>query len=621
MIYLRGLSFIILLICIWSNTAIAQIQHVEPMQWWVGMKNPKLQLLIHGKDIAETKATINYPGVSIVKVTPGDSKNYLFLDLKIANTTKAGSFVIQFEKGDKLIDKYEYKLLNRKQSSDQYKGFNSSDAICLVFPDRFANGNKQNDVVPGLKESKVDRANQVARHGGDIRGMIDHLDYIADMGFTAIWATPLLENDMAQYSYHGYSITNYYKVDPRFGTMDEYHELSAKAKEKGIKLIFDMVLNHIGTGYWWMNDLPFKDWINKADSIEITNHRRTVNEDLYASKYDQDLMRNGWFVSSMPDMAGQNPFVAEYLIQNTIWWIETLQLGGIREDTYGYADKNFLSQWSCRVMDEYPNFSMVGEEWSTNPLITSYWQAGKKTHDGYKSCLSTVMDFPMQSALTEAIKEPEGKGFDKGLSALYECLANDFVYADPNNILIMADNHDMDRIYTQLNEDLDLTKMAMTYLMTIRGIPQIFYGTEILMQNTGHHKEDGMIRTDFPGGWEGDSVNAFTGKGLSSNQLEMQSYLRKLLNWRKNNDVIANGKTLHFAPYDGIYVYFRYNTDKMVMVIMNKNSNPSNIQPARFVEILKGHQWGKDVMTGETVDISEPFVVKGKTVTVLELGL
>lgn len=620
MTFLRGLSFMILFICIWSSITIAQIQHVEPMQWWVGMKSPKLQLLIHGANIADTRPSINYPGVSIVKVTPGDSKNYLFLDLTIGKDGKAGNFNIQFKKEGKLLYTHEYTLLARQQAAEAFKGFNTSDVIYLVVPDRFANGDPKNDVVPGMKENLINRKFEGARHGGDLRGLINSVDYIADMGFTAIWPTPMLENNMEKYSYHGYSITNHYQVDPRFGTLDDYKEFAQKAKQKGIKLIFDEVLNHTGLGYWWMEDMPFTNWINKVEDFERSNHKRTVNQDPYASEYDKDLMTNGWFDTTMPDINGQNTFMANYLTQNTIWWIETLQLGGIREDTYGYSDKNFLTNWTCRIMDEYPNFSIVGEEWSNNPLISSYWQQGTIRKDGYKSCLSTMMDFSMQSALSEALKETDPKKFDKVLNALYESLANDFIYGDPQNIMTMCDNHDMDRIATQLNEDPALVKMALTYLATIRGIPQVFYGTEIMMQNTGHHKNDGIIRTDFPGGWKGDSTNAFTGEGLRSNQLEMQSYMRKLLNWRKNNDVIANGKTLHFAPYDGIYVYFRYNIDKIVMVIMNKNSKQTTIQPARFAEILKDHQSGKDVMSNETLDISEPFMVKGKTVTVLELG-
>ncbi len=597
----------------------AQIQHVEPLNWFIGMKNKNLQLLVNGKGVGDLLPVIHYSGVIIKKISRGDSKNYLFIDLHIDTKTKPGTLSIQFTRTGKTIYTYDYSLLSRKQPAADFKGFNSSDVIYLIVPDRFANGNYSNDSVTGMREGRVDRSFEGARHGGDIRGIIDHLDYIHDMGFTAVWPTPLLENDMTVYSYHGYSITNHYKVDPRFGNLEDYRELSAKLRQKGMKLIFDGVINHIGTNYWWMQDLPFKNWVNLPDSFQRTNHRRTVNEDLYASQYDKDLMTKGWFDKTMADMNGLNPFLANYLIQNSIWWIETLQLGGIRQDTYCYSDKAFSKNWSCSIMNEYPNFSIVGEEWSLNPLITSYWQKGKLNRDGYASCLTTVMDFPLQAALTNALAETDSTRFTAALTGLYEALANDFVYADPNNILVFCDNHDMDRIYMQLGQKLALTKMAMAYLLTIRGIPEIFYGTEILMDNTGHHKNDGLIRSDFPGGWKGDSVNVFSGAGLSSDQQEMKSYLNKLLLWRKNNPVIYKGATLHFAPFHGLYVYFRYNKEKTIMVILNKNNTSTTIDPKRFAEILKNKKEGKNILTNEIISIRQPFTITPESATILEI--
>ena len=597
----------------------AQINHVEPLNWWVGMKNPNLQILINGNNIGETTPQINYTGVTLKKINKADSKNYLFLDLLIAKNTKPGTFAINFKKDGKTVYTCNYSLLARQQNPLLVKGFSASDVIYLIVPDRFANGNESNDVGAGMKENSINRSFDGGRHGGDIRGIINHLDYIKDMGFTAIWPTPMLENDLPTYSYHGYSITNHYKVDPRFGTLDDYKELASKAKQKGLKLIFDEVLNHTGSNYWWMNDLPFKNWLNYPDKYTPTNHRRTVNEDLYASDYDKDLWARGWFDKTMPDMNGQNPFMANYLIQSSIWWIETLQLGGIRQDTYGYSDKTFLKNWSCTIMNEYPNFNMVGEEWSTNPLITSYWQRGKQNHDGYKSCLPTIMDFSLQDALVQSLNGNEGASYMAPFTKLYEALANDFVYANPKNILVFGDNHDMDRLFMQLNQDIDLTKMALTYLLTIRGIPQIFYGTEILMDNTGHHKVDGLIRSDFPGGWNGDSANAFTGKNLSAAQLNMQSYLKQLLNWRKNNPVIANGEILHFAPFDGLYVYFRYNKEKTLMVVMNKNTTATTIDSKRFQEILKNKSTATNVMSNESFSVQSSLTVPAKSATVFEI--
>ena len=616
---MKKITLLLLVLTIGTINLSAQIKHVEPLNWWIGMKNQNLQLLINGDDVQETMPFINYPGVLIKKVTKADSKNYLFIDFVIGKNAKPGIVSIRFKKDHKTVYTYNYSLLARQKNAAQMKGFNSSDVIYLLVPDRFANGDYKNDVVEGMKESQINRSFDGGRHGGDIRGIINNLDYISSMGYTAIWPTPLLENDMPGYSYHGYAITNHYKVDPRYGTLDDYKELSIKAKQKGLKLIFDEVLNHTGSGYWWMKDLPFKNWLNYPDSFVVTNHRRTVNQDLYASEYDKNLMTNGWFASTMPDMNGQNSFMANYLIQNSIWWIESLQLGGIRQDTYGYSDKTFLKNWSCSIMNEYPNFTMVGEEWSLNPLITSYWQRGKQNHDGYAGCLTTVMDFPLQAALVDALKEPEDPNFGKGMNRLYEALANDFAYADPKNIMVMGDNHDMDRLYTQLNRDVDLTKMALTYLLTVRGIPQLFYGTEILMDNTGHHKVDGLIRSDFLGGWKEDKTNAFTGKELMPEQLDMQRYLKTLLNWRKNNPVIADGKTLHFAPFNGVYVYFRYNKEKTIMVVMNKNTAAVDVGINRFTEILKGKTTAKNIISGETIVINKDLIIAPKSAMVLEV--
>jgi glycosidase len=612
--------FFVIALC-FGQLGFSQINHVEPLNWWVGMKDPQVQLLVNGVDIGVTVPQISYPGVTIKGFTKGDSKNYLFIDLLISKTAKPGTLIIRFTQNGKERYRYNYSLLQRVQEGAAFKGFNSSDVICLIMPDRFANGDYSNDTIAGMKENKIERSFPGGRHGGDIRGMINHLDYLKELGYTAIWPTPMLENNMPAYSYHGYAITDHYKVDPRYGTLEEYKELSAKMRSRGMKLIFDEVLNHTGTHYWWMNDLPFKDWLNypPPHPYTVTNHRRTVNQDIHASEYDKLIWSKGWFDKTMSDMNGKNPFMANYLIQNTIWWIETLQLGGIRQDTYGYSDKTFLKNWSCRIMNEYPNFSLVGEEWSINPLITSYWQKGKQNADGYSGCLTTVMDFPVQAALIQSLNGEEGESYNAPFTKLYEALANDFAYPDPNNTLVMADNHDMDRLFMQLKQDPALVKMALTYICTIRGIPQLFYGTEINMDNTPHHKNDGIIRSDFPGGWKGDSINAFTGQGLTDQQKDMQGYVKQLLNWRKQQPVIANGKTMHFAPFDGLYVYFRYDEKKTIMVIMNKNNKETNVNCERFSEILGQGSTGKDIMTNQLFDLRQGINVKPKTTAVLEI--
>lgn len=610
---------LILLLFATKSVAQTSIQHVEPLNWWVGMKDPNLQLLIHGTNIGATTPVIKYPGVSIQKIHTADSKNYLFLDIVIKKNAKPGTFAINFTQNGKTVDTYNYTLLARQQDPALIKGFDASDVIYLITADRFVNGDERNDVIAGMKEDKIRRDFDGGRHGGDIRGMINSLDYIAGMGFTAIWPQPLLENDMPAYSYHGYAITNHYKVDPRYGTLEEYKELATKARQKGIKLIFDEVLNHSGSNYWWMKDLPYKNWLNYPNAYQPTNHRRTTNQDPYSSEFDKDLWSRGWFDTTMPDMNGQNPMMANYLIQSSIWWIETLQLGGIRQDTYGYSDKTFLQKWSCRLIAEYPNFSTVGEEWSLNPLITSYWQQGKQNRDGYTGCLTDLMDFPLQDALVQSLNDPETSKYNQGMNKLYEALANDFIYPDPNKILVFGDNHDMDRIFTQMHNDVDLTKIALTYLLTIRGVPQVYYGTEVLMENTAHPGNHGVIRSDFPGGWKGDAVNALTGKGLSSEQQEVQNYLKKLLNWRKNTSVIHHGKTLHFAPFNHVYVYFRYDNAKMVMVVLNKNKDNVAVDLPRFAEILKDKKSATNVMTGEKTNLTKSLEIPGKSACVFEV--
>ncbi|MCL4161484.1 UNVERIFIED_CONTAM: hypothetical protein GTU68_050163, partial [Idotea baltica] len=483
------------------------ISKVEPLNWWVGFKNQSLQLLVHHPNISDRTPEIYYQGVSIDKVNRADSPNYLFLDLIISETTKAGKFNIVFKQENKVDLIHTYELKSREKPSQDFIGFNSSDAIYLITPDRFSNGNPDNDVVETLNEKTIDRNDDYARHGGDIKGIINHLNYIEKLGFTAVWPCPLLTNDMYQGSYHGYAITDYYEVDPRFGTLDEYKEMSSKLSEKGMKLIMDQVANHCGLEHWWMKDLPFKDWINHQAYYEENFDKRTTNQDTYASGIDKENMSVGWFVSAMPDLNQRNPYMAKYTIQNSIWWIETANLGGIRQDTYPYPDKEFMSRWAGEIMDEYPNFSIVGEEWSYNPLLVGYWQDGANNRDGYKSNLKSTMDFPMQNSIVQALNEQES--WDTGLVKIYQGLANDFHYAKPKDIMIFPDNHDMSRIFTQLHGNIINTKMALSYLLTLPRIPQIYYGTEILMHDFDKPGDHGLIRTDFPGGWVGDKVNAF----------------------------------------------------------------------------------------------------------------
>nr|WP_256867578.1 glycoside hydrolase family 13 protein [Winogradskyella forsetii] len=587
------------------------IQRIEPPNWWAGFKNQKLQVLVKHPNIGTAKPNINYSGVSVEEFHKADSPNYLFLDLEISETAKAGRFNIRFqlEDGSELFQTYELK--SREKPAKDYVGFDSSDAIYLITPDRFANANPKNDEVDGLLQQGIDRTDGYARHGGDIEGITEHLDYITDLGFTAVWPCPVLINDMPSGSYHGYAMTDFYKVDPRFGTLNEYRKLADELRVRDMKLIMDQVANHCGLEHWWMKDLPFKDWVNYQDhylknidnwnreTTKMSNHRRTTNQDPYASNKDYQEMADGWFVPGMPDLNQRNPFMANYIIQNSIWWIETLGLGGIRQDTYPYPDKEFMSNWGGAIMTEYPNFSIVGEEWSYNPLLIGYWQEGHENKDGYDSNLKSSMDFAMQKNIIDALNEDES--WDKGLVKMYEGLANDFAYTSPKDILAFLDNHDKSRVYTELKGDIVNTKMALGYLLMMPRIPQIYYGTEILMDDFENPGDHGLIRTDFPGGWQGDAVNAFTGKGLSDDQKAMQTYLRKVLNYRKASDAIQNGKTIHFAPQNGIYMLARITDNETVVNIINKNDNPQELDLSRFEELGLNGKTLKNIISEEDV--------------------
>jgi neopullulanase len=585
---------------------------VEPMFWWTGMKNPNLQLMVHGPNIGNTRVVIQQPGVVLKSVSAVQNPNYLFIDLELKNAMP-GKFEILFQKEQKTVASYAYELKERDPGSVYREGFNNSDALYLVMPDRFANGNPGNDEVQGMKE-KPNRPDLRGRHGGDIRGLKDHLDYISAMGFTAVWLNPLLENDMPVTSYHGYATTDFYKVDPRYGTNEEYRELALEARKKGIKMIMDMIFNHCGSEHWWMKDMPTSDWINEYPEFRITSHVRTVNQDFHASEYDRKLYTDGWFVPTMPDLNQRNPFMANYLIQNSIWWIEYVGLAGIRMDTYPYPDKTMMAAWNRRIKEEYPDFTIVGEEWTMNQAITSYWQRGKQNPDGYQGGLPSLMDFPLQNAVSSGLRE-EGTG---GLMKIYDCLANDFQYPEPDNLVIFPDNHDMPRFFVQVNRDADLFKTGVGIFLTMRGIPQLYYGTEIMMNHTGTH--DSEYRKDFPGGWPGDLVNGFTGTGLSPQEKNTQDFIRKLLNWRKNKEVIHTGQLRHFVPFDGFYVFFRYNDKEKVMVVVSKNQQETFLQTGRLSEMLKGCSKATEILSGSVINDLAQIKIPAKSISIFELN-
>jgi glycosidase len=598
----------------------AQEVRVEPPNWWVGMHMNDIQLLVHADDISTYRPELSYRGVKVTKIHKAESPNYLFIDLTISDEAQPGRFELKFrKKGTKPLS-FSYELKSRQKAAEAYVGFNHTDAVYLITPDRFANGNPENDVVESMRETAVNRADNYARHGGDIQGILDHLDYIAEMGFTSIWSSPLLTNDMESSSYHGYAITDFYDVDPRFGDLELYKQLSKQASEKGIGLIMDMVANHCGSGHWWMQDLPFKNWLNfqqlyeEGKAVPTSNHKRSTNQDPYASQLDSKLNNQGWFVSTMPDLNQTNPFLARYIIQNSIWWVETLQLHGIRQDTYPYPDKAFMSDWAGAIMKEYPNFNIVGEEWTTDQVLVSYWQDGQYNKDGYESNLRSVMDFPMQMKIVQALNEGN-EGWGNGLTKIYEGLANDFNYPEPKDIMIFMDNHDMDRVFTQLNEDIQKTKLALGLILTLPRTPQVYYGTEILMENSDQRGDHGLIRTDFPGGWKGDTANAFAGKNLTPEQLDFQSFLKTFLNFRKTSSALQDGKMIHFAPFDGIYAIFRIHKDETTVAFLNTNSKTTTIDLSRFDELkLSGKSFtevieGTDLLWKEQTDLKPGFTL------------
>lgn len=596
------------------------IERLEPPNWWVGFRDTQLQLLLYGPGIGAYRPTVEYPGVAIRRVEGVDSPNYLFVYLDIAPATVPGDFELRFA-GPGGTFTHPYTLLRKNSDPAHTAGFDNSDAIYLITPDRFANGDPGNDTLEGLGDA-ADRSNPDGRHGGDIAGIARSLDYVKDLGFTAIWLNPVLENRMPEYSYHGYSTTDFYRVDPRFGSNASYRELVSRAKAMGIDTIMDMIVNHIGSGHWWMADLPADDWLNFQDDPRITSHEHLTEQDPYASQYDQRMYSDGWFVFTMPDLNQRNPLLADYLTQNALWWIEYLGLAGIRMDTYPYPDKQYMSAWTRRVMLEYPEFNVVGEEWTDNAAAVAYWQRGQHNRDGYVSYLPSLMDFPLQNALRVGLATPEGSSMGDlhpgGLIYLYRTLANDFVYPDPHALVIFPDNHDMARIHAQLGEDADLFRMALAYVLTMRGVPQIYYGTEILMSSPAN-RVDGIIRSDFPGGWAGDAVNAITGEGLSDQQRAAQTFLRTLLTWRRDRSVIHHGELTHFVPENGTYAYFRHDDTGSVMVVLNKNATTVDLELDRFRERLQGFDTAHDVVTGETLPLGPTLPLPPRSVRVLDL--
>ncbi|WP_304227578.1 glycoside hydrolase family 13 protein [Phocaeicola plebeius] len=592
-----------------QNARAMEIKKVAPSFWWAGMKNPELQILLYGEDLALSDVSVSGEGIYLKEAVRQDNPNYLLLYLDLSEA-KAQTFQILLKHGKKKLQ-IPYELKSRVRRGEDVKGFTSEDVLYLIMPDRFVNGNPENDVVDGMREKKIDRADSFARHGGDIQGISNHLDYIADLGVTAIWLNPTQENDMESGSYHGYAITDYYQIDRRFGSNEDFCALVEKAHERNLKVVMDMIFNHCGSENYLFKDKPSKEWFNYRSNYVQTSFKTASVMDIHASAYEKKIATDGWFASVMPDFNQRNRHVARYLIQSSIWWIEYAGINGIRQDTHPYADFDFMSQWCKEVLDEYPYFNIVGETWLNSNVLVSYWQKDSKLAAPLNSNLPTVMDFPLQALINQAFDEETGE-WGGGLYKLYDYQTQDLVYANPMNLLTFLDNHDTSR-FAQTDEmakNLKRYKQAMVFLLTTRGIPQIYYGTEILM--TGDKgKGDGDLRKDFPGGWQGDTRNCFVKNGRTALENEAFEFTRQLLNWRKGNQVIGKGSLKHYSIQNGVYVYQREFNGKSVVIIMNGTDDSKELDLAPYQEILPREN-ALDVLTGKNVNLSGKLCLDGR---------
>ncbi|MFD2602537.1 glycoside hydrolase family 13 protein [Flavobacterium suzhouense] len=605
-----------LLLLFVSGVNFAQIQKTEPPFWWAGMHNPELQIMFYGKDIAKYAPSVSN-NVVITNVVKTENPNYVFVTIDTKNIP-AQELTFSFKDKNKTAFTEKYSLKQRKAGSAERESYDSSDMIYLIMPDRFANGNPNNDSDKSVTE-KADRNNPGGRHGGDIEGIIKNLDYLQELGATALWSTPLCEDNDKQHSYHGYGQSDVYKIDPRYGTNEDYVRLSAELKKRGMKLVLDYVTNHWGAEHWMYKDLPTYEWVHQFPGYSQSNYRMTTQFDPNASKTDARQCMDGWFVPSMPDLNQSNPLVLKYLTQNAIWWIEYADLGGFRVDTYSYNDKAGIAKWTKAITDEYPYFNIVGEVWMHDQAQMAYWQKDSKIAaiQSYNSYLPSVMDFTLHDAFGNVFNEDKS-GWDSGMQKVYDNFTNDFLYPNINNILTFAENHDTGRFNEIYKGDFNKYKMAMTILATVRGIPQLYYGSEIGMAGD-KGKGDADIRRDFPGGWAGDSNNAFTKAGRTAEQQKFFEVTSKLFTWRKGKDVIHNGKMMHYLPHDNVYVYFRYNDKETVMVIINNSNESKTFGTARFGESLKNYTSGTDVVTGKDINVKSDITVEPKSALVLEL--
>ena len=623
-----------------TMNAAVKIDRIEPTDWYVGLKDASLQLMVYGKDIKTADVTTDYPGVKIDSLVRLDSPNYLLVYMNVKDA-QPGTMTLLFQQG-KQKKKVNYTLKAREKKGEERYGFSNADVLYMLMPDRFASGRTDNDQIKGMRPYKNDRTQPSLRHGGDLEGIRQHLDYFKELGVTALWFTPVLENDSpdhgTQSTYHGYATTNYYRVDPRFGSNEEYRQLCDEAHAKGIKIVMDMIFNHSGYEHPWTLDMPSKDWLNtpewlspenQAKAVEMktmdgaakvndkyqqTSYKLTPVVDPYASKIDLHETVDGWFVPTMPDLNQRNPHVIKYLIQNSIWWIETVGIDGIRMDTYPYADRDAMAQWMKIIGEEYPNFNTVGETWVTEPAYTAAWQKDSKLSEK-NSYLPTVMDFAFYDRINQA-KNEETDAWWNGFNRIYNNFVYDYLYPNPSNVMAFLENHDTDRFLGE-GKDTVALKQALALLLTVNRTPQLYYGTEVLMNGT-KHITDGNVRKDFPGGFPGDTKNCFTREGRTQAENAMFDWLSRLLHWRQGNDVIIKGKQTQFIPFNGIYVIARQYQGKTVLTILNGNRKQADMQLDRYAEVIGNTTAAKDVITGRTVKLDKKLSLKSRQTLILE---
>lgn len=589
----------------------AQVSKVEPPMWWSGMHNTNVMVTLYGENLADYAVASN--DLTITDVVRLENKNYLFVYLDFA-AAKPGTYQLVLEHSQKESIQIPYELMERREGSALRKGYDSSDFIYLIMPDRFANGDPTNDSHPDLHEQS-NRKDPWGRHGGDLQGIIDHLDYIAQLGVTAIWNTPVLEDNDPKGSYHMYAASDVYQIDRRFGSNEKYKQLSAELKKRNMKLIKDYVVNHWGLEHYIIQDLPSKDWINQWDEFTPSSHAKEIFSDPYAAEVDVKQLVNGWFVDSMADLNQKQPQLLKYLTQNAIWWIEYADLSGLRVDTYPYNSRDEVTLWSKAIMDEYPNFSIVAESWVINPIHLSYWQKDSPiaAMSGFNSQVTHVKDFALFAAVQEVFTE-KTPWWDQKMNKIYKVFQNDFVYANPNDLMVFLENHDT----TRINElvDFENYKLMTTLLATVRGVPQTYYGTEISIKGS-KEKGDADLRKDFPGGWPDDLRSAFTPIGRTPTENKYFDFTAQLFNWRKSEPVIHHGKTMHYAPQNEVYVYFRYTDTKSVMVILNANDEAQTLDLSRYKQRIGSATEAKDVFSGARVNLSNSLKIPPKSSSII----